>query len=550
MSLLNGIQGAMYADSLVSARAIRQPIQSPHDIENAFDSITYQKGGGVLAMFEQWAGPDVWQKGLHAYLEAHRFGNATADDFLEAEDAATGKDVKNAFHTFLEQPGVPLVEVSKSCKDGKASVALKQSRYLPLGSSGEASRTWRLPVCVRAEGVAAPVCTVLTEAEGSLPLPGKSAAGPGQGSGRSETCPAWVFPNADAAGYFRFVLSPADLASLRAKGMGALTTREKVAFATSIQAAYARGAMTFKDALEAVAPLAADEDPTVAGAPMGYLWTARDWLFQDEKVRANVEAYGRRLYEPVARRLGWSSRPGESDEVRTLRARVVNFLALTAQDPAARGEARKRGLAYLGFGKARPVSDGVEGTVHEEAVDPNLAPVALGVVGEEADHATWDLLHRMLTSSVDETVRQRLLFGLASVQEPTLAAATRELMLDRSLRDNEIFAPLSGALGDPARRDAAWAWMKEHYDAILERLPRHHGGVALVGAGGVFCDEGHAKELESFFRPKIDGIEGGPRVLASTLEDMRLCAARRNVQEPSARALFARGIGGGRASSR
>jgi alanyl aminopeptidase len=229
---------------------------------------------------------------------------------------------------------------------------------------------------------------------------------------------------------------------------------------------------------------------------------------------------------------------------------VLNVLALTAEDPAVRAEAKKRGLAYLGFGKDTPVGEGAEGTVHEEAVDPNLAPIALGVLGEEADHATWDVLHRMLAKSVDETVRQRLLFGLASVREPTLAVATRELMLDRSLRDNEIFAPLSGALGDPARRDAAWAWMKEHYDAILERLPRHHGGVALVGAGGVYCDEEHAKELESFFQPKIDTIEGGPRVLASTLEDMHLCVARRRAQEPSARAFFARAIGGGRASSR
>ncbi len=56
MTLLNGVQNAMTADSLVSARAIRQPIASAHDIENAFDSITYEKGGGVLAMFERWAG--------------------------------------------------------------------------------------------------------------------------------------------------------------------------------------------------------------------------------------------------------------------------------------------------------------------------------------------------------------------------------------------------------------------------------------------------------------------------------------------------------------
>jgi alanyl aminopeptidase len=524
MTLLGGMQGAMSADSLVSARAIRQPIRSPHDIENAFDSITYQKGGGVLAMFERWAGPEAWQKGLHAYLEAHRFGNATADDFLEAENAATGRDVKTAFHTFLDQPGVPFVEASVSCPDPAsrkldvlpdAVVHLKQSRYLPLGSSGDASRTWELPVCLRAEGIAAPVCTQLKGVEGSISLAGGK-------------CPAWVFPNADGAGYFRFALAPKDLANLRAKGLGSLTAREKVAYGTSVQAAFARGAISYGDAVQAVAPLATDPDPAVASAPMGYLSTARDWLFTG-KERGTVESYARQLYAPVARKLGWTPRPGEDDEVRTLRARVLTFLAFTAQDPAVRAEAKRRGLAYV-----------KDGGLHEDAVDPNLAPIAVGVLGEEGDRAVWEAIHQQLLASVDETVRGRLLFGLSSAKDPGLTAATRDLVLGGALRDSEILSPLGVALGDPSRRDAAWSWLKENYDAILTRLPRHHGGVALVGAGAVYCDEEHARDLEAFFTPKIQAIEGGPRVLATTLEEMRLCAARRKVQEPSARAFFAK----------
>jgi len=57
--------------------------------------------------------------------------------------------------------------------------------------------------------------------------------------------------------------------------------------------------------------------------------------------------------------------------------------------------------------------------------------------------------------------------------------------------------------------------------------------------GGVFCDDAHAKDVEAFFTPaRIAGIDGAPRVLANTLEDIRLCAAKRKVQEPSARAFF------------
>jgi alanyl aminopeptidase len=533
MSLLNGVQGAMNADSLVSARAIRQPITSAHDIENAFDSITYQKGGGVLSMFERWADPEVWRKGLHAYLESHRFGNATADDFLAAENAATrdGRspaspepgqnttDVKTAFHTFLDAPGVPIVEVSTSCSGKQAKVHLVQSRYLPLGSSGDAKRLWQLPVCIRAEGLASPACTLLTQPEGDVTL-------------ETKQCPGWVFPNADAAGYYRFALAPRDLTDLRNKGLVALTVREKASLGSNIQAAYARGTMSFEQAVVAVSPLAKEPDPTVAGAPMPFLSQARDWVFSDLKVRGKVEAYARELYGKVGRTLSWEGKSGESDEVRTLRAGVLGFLATTGQDRAVRAEAMRRGLEYIGFGK--------DGAIHPEAVDPNLAGIALGITGEEADKATWDAMKALLMRSVDETVRGRLLYGLSSAKRPELATAALKLVLDPALRDNEVLVPLSIALGDPERRDATWEWMKENYDAIRARLPMHHGGVALVGAGGVYCDEAHARDIDAFFKTRIADIEGGPRVLASTLEGVRLCVAKRKAQEEGARSFFMR----------
>ena len=524
MGLLRGAQGAMGADALVSARSIRQPIASTHDIENAFDTITYQKGGGVLEMFERWAGADAWQTGLHAYLMAHRFGNATADDFLQAESEATGKDVKTAFHTFLDQPGVPLIEVSVSCaprvplhskkNPGMTQVHLVQSRFLPLGSTGDPNATWQIPVCLRTDS--GTPCTLMTEREAWIDL---------------SSCPRYVLPNADAAGYYRFALAPKDLEALRTSGLPKLSEREKVAYATSLRAAWSRGTTPMKDVLLAEEPLVLDAEPAVAEEPMGYVATARDWLFADP-LRARIESYGRSLYAPVARKLGWDARKGDDDEVRTLRTSVLAFLANTARDPVVRAEAKKRGLAYLGVGK--------DGALHPEAVDVNLAGVALTVVGEEADRATWDAMRALLGKTVDEAVRGRLVRALSVARDPALAAAARELVLDPSLRETEMMAPLYMQLERAETRDLAWAWLKDHYDAILARLPRHHAGVQLVGAGRAYCDEDHARDVEAFFGPKAPGIEGGPRALSSTLEEMRLCAARRGAHLASARDFFAK----------
>ena len=63
------------ADSLQSARMIRQPIETASDIANVFDGITYNKGAAVLRMFELWMRPDAFQKGVRLYLERHEHGH-------------------------------------------------------------------------------------------------------------------------------------------------------------------------------------------------------------------------------------------------------------------------------------------------------------------------------------------------------------------------------------------------------------------------------------------------------------------------------------------
>ncbi len=517
LSFLRSVQGAMGSDALMSARAIRQPIESVNDIQNAFDSITYQKGGGVLAMFERWAGPDLWRKGLHSYLEAHRFGNATANDFLDAESTATGKDVKTAFHTFLDQPGLPLVDVRVTCGKDKASVPvahLEQSRFLPAGSSGDSKRNWQLPICLRTDlGVQ---CSLLTQQAADIPL-----GAPGQ-------CPLWVFPNADGAGYFRFSMDPADLANLRKRGLGKLTTREKMSFGASLRGAYSRATTPYKDVLEAAAPLAKDAEPPVAEEPILYLNEARDW-FEGDPLHPRVEAYAKQLYGPVFATLGWTSAKGDDDERRALRGSVFWVLNETARDPTVRAESKKRALAYIGFGK--------DGALHPEAIDPNLAGSALAVLGEDADRPTWDAMKALFSKSVEEVVRARLLWALSVAKDPGLSAAARELVLDPDVRESEMTRPLAAQLGVPETREAAWTWLKAHFDAVLARLPKRAGG-GLVSLARPFCDEAHAANVQAFFGPTIESLEGGPRALASTVEDVRLCAARRKAQEGSAREMF------------
>ncbi len=83
-------------------------------------------------MIESYVTPEAFRKGVNAYLEAHKYGNATASDFWNAIAETTSKPVDQVMPTFVNQPGAPLITVSAAtCNNAKTETRAKvaQSRF-------------------------------------------------------------------------------------------------------------------------------------------------------------------------------------------------------------------------------------------------------------------------------------------------------------------------------------------------------------------------------------------------------------------------------------
>jgi alanyl aminopeptidase len=519
LALLAGVHGAMSSDSLAAARQIRQPIANEDDIRNAFDSITYQKGGGVLAMFERWVGEDVFRDGIRLYLRQHRFSTARSEDLLQALSEVAGRDVATPFLSFLEQPGVPLVSADLACGEGGRFVDLTQRRFAPTGSTiASAASLWSVPICVR-YGVGRETeeaCTLLSGASARIAIPG-------------DRCPDWIFPNADAAGYYRYTLPADDLAALIDHGYASLTPAERLSLANNLRAAYSSGVLPAADVLTASEHLATDDTRLVAVEPFALFTALVDDLAPEER-RDDARAYVRSVYGPRFTRLGWTARARDDGDTVLLRRDLASYLVRVGRDPAVRTRAAALGRAYLGFGG--------DGTIHPRAVEPTLVATALiAAVNEPVDGAPnaafFDALLEHLVGTSDAMLRANILTAIGSVEDPGLAARALALGGDARLRVNEVTIPLQVQAESPEGRVRAWAWAGTSFDTVFARVATTRGGYAPLLFSG-FCDAEHQSELEEFFTPRLGSLPGAPRNLRSSLEAISLCIARVGAQRASA----------------
>ena len=82
---------AFEVDSLESTRSIEFEVRSPADADGMFDVLTYQKGGAVLRMLEQYLGEEQFRQGVSHYLRQHAYGNTETSDLWDAIEETSGR---------------------------------------------------------------------------------------------------------------------------------------------------------------------------------------------------------------------------------------------------------------------------------------------------------------------------------------------------------------------------------------------------------------------------------------------------------------------------
>jgi tricorn protease interacting factor F2/3 len=134
---------ALNRDSLKETFPIELPGGEHVAITASTAPILYNKGGSILRQVLAYVGESNFKKGLRHYLKKYQYGCAASPDLWEALEKISDKPVTDMMKSWIEQPGLPLVEAER---DGD-KILLTQTRFTFLPSESE--QVWVIPVSVQ-----------------------------------------------------------------------------------------------------------------------------------------------------------------------------------------------------------------------------------------------------------------------------------------------------------------------------------------------------------------------------------------------------------------
>jgi len=491
--------GALNADSIPSVRTIRANAETPADIQALFDGIAYGKAGSVLRMVEAYVGPQVYQKGVNAYLEKHKYANASAADFWNQITETSSKPVDKIMQAFTEQAGAPLVNVKTECKGDKTEVTLSQERYVADAAKMNAGydQIWPIPVNLLPSVTRKPEYYLLTKKEETIELPG---------------CSAWVFANGGGRGYYRSSYDPTAFKKMSAEvESGAFSPEERDWFPSDAWALVRVGRLKIGDYLNLLQNMQSERSREVLQTMLSHIPAIHDH-FVTAADRPAFEKWVRDFLDPIAKDLGETAVPGEPAERQALRGDVFAMLAQYGRDPQMIAKARATTEQYM---------------KDPQSVNSELGGRAIAISAMNGDEALYDQYVAHLKTARNPEEYGFYLQALGMFPQPGLAKRTFDLFLGPEVKNQDLLSLYSSFVNYEVQ-PTAWELFKADFPAIMKKIDATDA-VYLAQVAGVFCDPKLRDDSQKFFdEQKLPGTQ---RILQNAKDQVNVCIQIRDLQQ-------------------
>ncbi|MFZ1085387.1 MAG: M1 family metallopeptidase [Terracidiphilus sp.] len=479
-------------DAQPTTRSIRAHADTREEIEQMFDGISYGKAGAVLGMVENYLGEETFRQGVHNYLAAHLYANATAEDFWVAQTATSHKPVDKIMESLVAQPGEPLLTFDAQ---DNGRVRVRQKRFfLSPSVKPDPAQKWTIPVCFKT--TKGQECHILTPDVHFFDVADRN-----------------FFANAGGKGFYRSTYPASVYAALVAGVETKLTPAERISLIGDEWAQVSANTASVGDYLDLSAAVKADPDADVLGETLDGIASTTSRIASATEERKQLSAWIHSTYGPVYSKL---APPSENDSANTreLRADLFGLLGRRGADPAILAQAREIAAKFI---------------ADQASVDATLGQSAVAIAARNGDAALFDQLQKVYETSTNPEFQEGALQSLAIFTDPALATRSLDYALSGKVRNQDAAIQLGIALQGDETRDLAWSYIQSHWEKVAPLLTPELGSF-LVSSTGQFCSTEARADVQKFFA--VHKVPSADQSVKHALESIDGCIELRKLQEP------------------
>ncbi|XP_051785804.1 glutamyl aminopeptidase [Erpetoichthys calabaricus] len=505
--LIDDVLPVMTDDALLSSHPIIVDVSTPAEITSVFDGISYSKGASILRMLQDWMSPEKFQEGCQEYLKFYQFMNAKTSDFWMKLEEVSNKPVQTVMDTWTSKMGYPVLQM-------KENSSMIQERFLldPSASSSldpsERNYKWNIPIQWYVLGSLKTGTDLYNVSHTSDFFLSNYSLSDG---------PLKV--NRDHLGFFRVNYVDDGWDDI---GQQLLSNHED--FSVSDRAGLIDDAfslaraeiLNYGKALNLTLYLQSESSYIVWQRVSSAIAYIRDMLSSDATLHPKFQAYFQDQVKDHADRLGWEDTGTHLE--RLLRETILG-IACQMGHQSALGNASILFHEWMA-GKRVPVN-------------LRLLVYRYGMQNS-GNETSWNKMFEEYTQTNLAQEKEKLLYGLASVQNITLLDRFLKAIKDESIvRSQDVFTIIRYVSYNQYGETMAWDWTQLNWDYLVKRftLNDRNLGRLITRITTRFNTELHLWKMENFFETYPEAGAGeGPRkqALESVRNNIRWLASNKN----------------------
>ncbi|XP_053386790.1 endoplasmic reticulum aminopeptidase 1-like [Mercenaria mercenaria] len=495
---------ALFLDGLENSHPINLQVDNPNQINELFDTITYDKGASIIRMLNKFLGDEVFKKGLKSYLNQYKYSNAATNDLWNSlSEAVTNSkadintDVKSLMRTWTEQMGFPVITLER--QKGGHKVSIRQERFLlykqpniSTQSTSPFGYMWEVPFTYSLASKPNEVKKyLLKDASGSFEVPADIT---------------WIKGNYHMYGYYRVNYDEDGWRAL----IGQLNVNHSVFTATEragmIDDAFmlARaGLLNYSIALDLSLYMVNEED-YIPWQTLIDNWKFIEHRIEDKPVYSRFKNVQLKLMKKQIEKMTWEDEGSMLDKY--LRTAILN-LAVSLEHEKSVNKGKE--LFQQWKTNHRSIQVNLKSVIYRTGI----------MYGKEED---WDTVWNAFLTENDASEKMKLLTALGQSKDYRLLSRLNNFSLNETLvRRQDAFRVLTSVSGTYVGQLLAWRFFRQNWEVYVDRYASTSFifSTLIKGTCSNFATQFDYDEVHTFFKTRDAGT--GKRAVSQVLEKIQ-----------------------------